>query len=167
MLLQGDSPNKGYSTIAGQAIGKGSQSVRRKRAWCNRMDNSPKWSKSKLIKGKSQVENAHEKLVQSVRLDERLQIRRYFLRVHVRTIWTQIPWLSDLICRFVPPFSKAELLSLDITPGNRLLSEIYRHPRAISVAFRCALIVFFQTMFPCSLCRLCVISLPLPCFLLQ
>ena len=45
------------------------------------------------------------------------------------------------------------------------LSETYRHPGAISVAFRCAPIVFSRTMFPCSLRRLCVVSLPLPCFL--
>lgn len=44
-----------------------------------------------------------------------------------------------------------------------MLSGTYRHPGAISVASRCALIVFFRTMFPCSLSRLWVISLPLPC----
>lgn len=43
--------------------------------------------------------------------------------------------------------------------------ELRAWPGAISAASPCALIVSFRTMFPCSLRRLGLISLPLPCFL--
>lgn len=101
---------------------------------------------------KSRQKTRTQKLGRSARLGFSARPRPWLLQCELHDS-TPTQFVSS------PPFGHT------INSTEFKLVKRCRLAAAISVASRCALIVFGRTMSPCLLSPLCVISLPGPCFL--